>query len=219
MTNLIVHGSAPVALIGGAQVDPELIKTVLQFSTVLVAADGGADAALALGETPVAVIGDLDSLTNKARAAFSKRLYHVTEQETTDFEKALVRIECNDIVAVGFLGGRLDHTMSVLNVLARHRNRRVILVSDHDVCFLAPAHVRLSLTPGCRIGLLPLDAAKVTTNGLRWDILGADYHPVGAISVSNEVAEAEVSICVQGPVLVTLPVGQLAAVIDAVHAR
>jgi thiamine pyrophosphokinase len=55
----------------------------------LVAADGGADRALALGHVPQAVIGDMDSLSDGAPATLADRLHPVAEQETTDFDKAL----------------------------------------------------------------------------------------------------------------------------------
>ncbi len=216
----IVDSSDAVTLVGGA--DPSLadLTTALSHAPILVAADGGADAVLAAGLRPQAVIGDMDSLGPAARSTFADCLHPVGEQATTDFEKCLTRIAAPLIIAVGFTGGRLDHTLAVLNVLARHVNRQVILLGRDDVSFLVPrGHIVLTLPVGMRLSLLPLAEARVDTAGLRWPVVDAAMHPTGYISPSNAVAEPRVDIHAIGPVLVSLPPDALGYVIDAVCGR
>jgi thiamine pyrophosphokinase len=215
----IVSVRTPLALVGGADIGHNDLNTSLLFAPVVVAVDGGADHLLAIGRTPLAVIGDLDSLSDAARAAFGAVLHPVSEQETTDFEKALTRIAAPLILAVGFLGGRLDHTLAVLNTIVRHPHRPVILVSRDDVCFLARPVMSLRLTPGARVALLPLDHATVTTRGLRWDLHNAVLHPTGLISSSNLAQADAVSLRIDGKVIVTLPLSELAGVMAVLQAE
>ena len=52
------------------------LKAALAHAPCLVAADGGADRALALGQVPDAVIGDLDSISAVAQARLGARVHH-----------------------------------------------------------------------------------------------------------------------------------------------
>ena len=215
---MIVDLEDAVTLIGGGPIVAELLTLARAVAPRIVAADGGADDVLAEGLSPVAIIGDMDSLAPAARAAFADRLYHIPEQETTDFEKCLTRIEAPLVIGVGFLGGRMDHSLASLNVLARHRDRAVILLNEADVCCVVPeAGLRLSLPAGMRLSLLPLGAARLWTEGLRWDVDGADMAPDGFISISNEVA-GEVRVRAEGPVLFAVPLEGFDAVVSAVQA-
>lgn len=178
--------------------------------------DGGADHLLAAGVTPAAVIGDLDSLSDRARATFQACLHHVPEQATTDFEKALTRTAAPIVLALGFTGGRLDHVLCVLNVVARHPERAVLLVDAHDVSFIAPTgHVAFDAKAGMRVSLMPVGAATVTVSGLRWPFAQMPMTPDGFTSPSNAAIGGMVTIETDGPVLVTLPRAELAAAMKA----
>jgi len=159
----------------------------------------------------------LDSLSDAARAAFTDQLHYIDEPDTTDFEKVLSRVEAPLILACGFLGGRLDHTLAVLNVLMRFATKPVILLSGDDVVFVCSPEVRLNLPIGCRVALLPMGPVRLSTAGLRWDLKDADLNPVGLVSSSNEAAETEVRIAARGPLLITLPLARLSDAIAAVR--
>jgi thiamine pyrophosphokinase len=219
MSTMIVRSPDPVALVGGADVEPELLNILQSRTKDFVAADGGADHLFKAGMTPTAIIGDMDSVSDKARAAFCGVMHRSTDQNTTDFQKAVHAIESPLVLAAGFLGGRLDHTYSVLNTMSRAALRHVILVSNDDVCFLARqtcTHLRLPV--GTRVGLLPT-SARVDTRGLKWDIKDAAMASDGYISTSNETAKDDVEIYAVGMLFITLPLSALDVAIGAVHAR
>ena len=64
----LVISDRGVTVIGGGATSPYDLQTALAVAPTLVAADGGADRALALGQPPDWVIGDLDSITSGARS-------------------------------------------------------------------------------------------------------------------------------------------------------
>lgn len=171
---------------------------------------------MAAGLTPAAIIGDLDSLSRHSRATFARLLHHIPEQETTDFEKALTRVAAPTIVALGFTGGRLDHVLAVLNVLARHADRAVVLADDQDASFLArTGDTQISVPAGTRLALMPLARVRVTATGLRWPLQEMVLHPAGRISSSNEAAGDAVLVQTDGPLLVTLPRAHLRSALQA----
>jgi len=216
MNNSIVSSLDPVSLLGGADIGMGELNISLSLAPTIVAADGGADHAFAHGLDVAAVIGDLDSLSKDCRAAFASRVHGVPDQDSTDFEKVLNGVEAPYYLASGFLGRRLDHTLSTLNVLVRLPAKTVFLLSADDVVFLAPATLDLHLPVGCRIGLLPFGRVKATSTGLRWNVNGLDLHPTQWVSSSNEVASESVSIQSDGPLFITLPLAQTQAALDAV---
>jgi thiamine pyrophosphokinase len=220
MVDPIVHVLSPVTLLGGADLDNSELNICLKVAPSVVAADRGADHALQHGLSPVAVIGDMDSLSPAAAAAFGAVLHRVSEQESTDFEKCLTRIKAPLIMAAGFLGGRLDHTMAVLGTLARLQAHQVILVSQDDVCVLLPqGRSTWHLPPDVRAGVLPLGQARVTSDGLTWDLAARAMSPDGLVSSSNAVVKPVVTFDVTGAVLLTLPLSASDAVVKGVLAH
>src|SRR6056297_2270812 len=103
-----VHAKAPITLIGGARVASGLLDTVLRHAPEVVAADSGADRALAHGVTPRAVFGDFDSISDDARGRLDPDTLHLMpDQDSTDFDKCMRRLSAPLIIGVGFCGERL----------------------------------------------------------------------------------------------------------------
>lgn len=204
-----------VTVIGGGQVTRSDLALATTVAPLLVAADGGADRALELGRMPDWVIGDLDSVSNRGRAAVPPdRLLHVAEQDSTDFVKCLTRIRAPVVMAVGFAGLRLDHTLAALTALVAQDVGRVIMIASDDVIFAAPPRVTLPLMPGTRVSLYPMGPARGTSSGLEWPIDEIDFAPGGRVGTSNR-ATGLVSLRIQGKMLVILPRECLGTVLTA----
>ena len=201
----------PVTLIGGAQSGNDEISTAMRLAPRIVAADGGAAQVIAAGYRPERVIGDLDSLSDDLRLSLADVIEEISEQETTDFEKCLMRIDAPRILALGFMGGRIDHQLAVLNVLARYQDRRVVLLGAGDCAVIVPKEgLSLSLPVGNRIALMSLGASQAWTMGLRWNLDGQALAPDGMISSSNEVA-GPITVRAAGPVLLSTSAANLPA--------
>lgn len=182
----VLQIDTPVTLLGAGHSKSSCLKEALTHAPFLVAADGGANVAIAAGCMPEAVIGDFDSITDATRAAIpSERLLHVAEQDTTDFEKCLSRIDAPLILGVGFAGGRLDHVMAVWTVLACYPARRCLILGEEDVVFLSPRRLALDLAGGERVSLFPMGAVRGRSEGLFWPIDGIGFAPDGRIGTSN----------------------------------
>ena len=215
MNEIIVQSTAGVTLAGGGGFSHKMLDIARRVAPTVVAADGGADRLLALGCVPQAVIGDLDSISARARARLGERLFPIAEQETTDFAKALRAVTAPFVIGIGFSGGRLDHTLAALNALVVQHDRRCLLLGGRDVTFLAPREFEISLPIGARLSLFPRGPVRGTSEGLRWPLQDLGFSPGGMIGTSNEVT---------GPVrmrfdadlmLVILPRSAMARALDA----
>ncbi|NCV11634.1 MAG: thiamine pyrophosphokinase [Rhodobacteraceae bacterium] len=171
------------------------------------------------GCQPKQVIGDLDSLSPSLRSELDpSRVIHVPEQDTTDFEKLLIRVDAPFMLAVGFMGGRIDHQMAVQTVLTAYAHRKIICVGDEDVMFVSPPEIDLPLDAGTRISLYPMAPVQVRSTGLYWPTDGLSFAPDGQIGTSNKAARP-VTLLPSAPcMLVVLSKTCLDIAIDAMQA-
>lgn len=182
----------------------------------IVAADSGADRLISAGIVPDAVIGDLDSIgPDTIRRIPPERVHRIAEQETTDFEKCLTRVEAPLVLGLGFTGGRRDHELAAFNALVRHPSKRCILVDGQDVCFLGGDRLCLDLAPGDRVSLFPMGEVTASATGLRWPVEGITFAPHGRVGTSNE-ATGPVELRFSAPrMLVILDAAALGAAVKA----
>jgi thiamine pyrophosphokinase len=193
--------SEVMVVFGGVAVRPTpRLRTRLAGSRPVVAADGGAETALAVGLTPDVVVGDLDSLDERVAAQLAERgvpfARYSRDKDATDgqlaIEHALEHGGAGPLLLVGFLGGaRLDQLVANLELLVSLPSQAVLL-DERNEARLLRAGESLRWTPEADelISLVPFgeDAVGVSTEGLRWPL--ADVRlPLGSTrGVSNEPA-------------------------------
>ncbi|WP_226624435.1 thiamine diphosphokinase [Alloyangia pacifica] len=213
MNSGLIRSQSPVLLVGGGDCPPDLLAPLLARTRTRVAADGGAAALLSAGVMPDAVIGDLDSLSQAHRAQIpAERIHHITEQDSTDFDKCLRNIDAPLVYAAGFLGARLDHQLAAMTVLTRRPDRPCLLVGREDVVALCPPTLTLELPVGSRFSLYPMAEVGGSSRGLRWPIDGLRFTPDHVTGTSNETDAPWVELRLDAPrMLVILPLQALPA--------
>lgn len=197
-------------LANGEPPSPELAQRLAAEQDLILATDGAAHHAVALGITPDIVCGDFDSVhLESAQAAFPDTTFLPTpDQDFADLEKALhIALErgAKDITLLGAEGGRTDHTLASFALLLRYQAHADLrLHSDHAIirALAAPPDQteerQLLATPGDTISLITFSGVQgVTIQGVRWPL--DDFAlPIGTHGVSN-IAEAEnVTVRVRG---------------------
>lgn len=182
-----------LVIVGGGTVDADLLRELYASGARLVGADGGADVIAAAGLKPEAIIGDLDSLENPLGWLGRTRMMHITEQETTDFEKALYSTRAPVTVAVGVTGKRLDHTLAALDAASRHAARRhIVFVDEHDLALALTDRFSFTVASGERVSVHPL--APVTF----WRSDGLEY-PLDAVTLAPGVRTGSSNAAIDGP--------------------
>lgn len=162
--------------------------TLAQSATgAVVAVDGGYDSLREWGVTPDAIIGDMDSIRSDIDESVTT--VSIAEQNSTDLEKALRSIDAPLFLGIGFLGGRIDHTLAAMHALVAAADQKVVLIGAEDVVFAAPLAWRAVLPTSTRISFYPLrKVAARRSSGLRWPIEGLVMEGGVQIGVSNETA-------------------------------
>lgn len=184
-------------LVGGRLV-PTPALTALPRPDLVVAADGGARHAAALG-VPIDVwVGDFDS--SGGLEVDAPREVHPAAKDDTDAELA-VRVArdqgATDLVFLGAFGGRFDHAAALaLGAvrLAREGLNVILHSGDESGYGLVPGQVlSLDLPPDTTLSVLALsDLRGLTLTGVRWLLAGADVPLGSGWTVSNETLGGEV---------------------------
>jgi len=199
-----------IIVASGRPLGGEAWKSLVRTGDLIVGADGGAAQILAWGTAPHVVIGDMDSLPDQAQASLAASgcefIVHPRAKDETDLELALsyvVERGFQEVVILGALGGRLDHTLAnvLLLTLPRFAAAQIRIVDDHEEALLVRdgGAVTVDGRPGDTLSLLPLggDAKGVTTGGLTWALEGDTLRFGSSRGVSNEMTGSTACIAVE----------------------
>ena len=206
-----------VVFAGGSRPGARALAAVPAGAPVI-AADRGADHALAAGLQVEVAVGDFDSISSAGLEALERagtRIErHPPTKDATDLELALdaaVALAPRRILVVGGAGGRLDHLLGELSLLASD------VVAEIEVdAVLGRATINvvrrervLAGETGELVSLLALHgpAAGVTTAGLVYALRGETLLPGSSRGLSNVFAEPEARIALESGVLLAVRPG------------
>jgi thiamine pyrophosphokinase len=178
--------------------DSGAARAIVQPDDVIIAADGGARHALALGVIPTAIIGDFDSLSEAEVRVFSDMGVHLlrfpTSKDETDLELALahaVRAGHRPIVIIGANGGRLDQEIGNISLLSNPEFLGADLRIDDGIteAFFITAKASIRGRAGDTISLIPWGnpAEGVSTDGLAYPLSKETLLPYRTRSISNQM--------------------------------
>ena len=187
--------------------DPDAIRKILLPGDAFFAADAGASHILRLGRLPEMVIGDLDSLPEterkKLQASGVSIVQYPQDKDLTDLELAINKVleeGYHRILIVAALGGRLDMTLSNLNLMTRPDLQELDVRMDDGIEQLQIVRGKALIQGrvGDTISLIPWGGAveMVTTSGLRWPLTNAHLELFETRTVSNEMLgdQAEIRV-------------------------
>jgi thiamine pyrophosphokinase len=161
----------------------ERLSELAAQADIVIAADGGAEVAIAHGVRPQVVMGDMDSLPHATLDTLKRQGVEIRQfparKDETDLELALleaVERGASDIVIVGALGGRLDHTLGNIYLLTMPtlKRRHVRMLGDGVEVFVIWDEADVSGSPGDLVSLIPLtpEVSGIETDGLEYPLRG-----------------------------------------------
>ncbi len=194
-----------VILANGTLPNPLFVRRLIDSDDFLIAADGGARYALALGLRPHVVVGDLDSLPAKIQTDLQETgtriLRYPRDKNETDLELALsfaLEQRCSHILVLAALGGRLDQTIGNLALLTAPRLQGLKVRFDDGVeeAFFVRKQAQVQGRAGETVSLIPWggDVSGIFTRGLRWPLNGESLSAHQTRGISNEMLGKTASI-------------------------
>ncbi len=224
MTDVLSHGSASdvVMLVNGAPLASALLRAVahaLDSAALSIAVDGGLVHADRAGRTVDVVIGDLDSVEeralDRARSCGSEIIEYPKEKDATDLDLALQLVderwtgpERPRVLLIGGHGGRTDHLLGNLLTLCapRHERLDITVWAGDEVITVIRGSAVLQANDGRRVSLLAVHGpvTGITTSGLRYALTDATLASGSSRGISNEFLTHSAEIVVGGGVLLAI---------------
>ncbi len=193
----------------GGDAPGKALAPLLSECDHVIAADSGAVHALALGRLPDLVLGDFDSLPaatqDRLSAAGVPMRRFPSEKDQTDGELAILTAaeqNWDEIRVFAWAGGRPDHLLGNLMLLARFPELPLFFVEEDVRIFLVRGQAALSGPAGAGLSLIPLSECRgVKSSGLRYPLRGETLFLGSSRGLSNEL--------LGGPATVSLETGLL----------
>lgn len=201
-----------IVVTGGAAV-PASVRDDLPDSAWVVAADSGLEHARRIGLPVDVVVGDLDSVPERILEGFSGPVeHHPADKDHTDLQLALELVarhgHIDRLIVVGGGGGRLDHLLGNVAVLAApaYAHLRVEWLTGAERVHVVWDHVELHGHAGDVVSLMAIGgpAQGVTTEGLQWPLRGARLDPSTSLGMSNVMQGAIATVNVGEGRLLTI---------------
>lgn len=178
----MLQNSSAVVIAGGPMPPLDWAAPLIQAAAVVICADSGWRLCRDCGVSPLAVVGDLDSLT----ALEIEDLYgrgiaverHPRDKNESDLHLAMQRLSREyqgPVDVLGALGGRLDHTLfnvCAVLLLARKFGLQARLVEPDTLVLPLEKTMRLTGLQGKHCSILPLSAEirGLTLTGFRYGL-------------------------------------------------
>ncbi len=205
-----------VAVVGGGDPLTSVERSTVAAAALVIAADSGVDRAAEAGIDVDVAVGDFDSVSEsglaRAVSAGAQIERFSDAKDETDLELAMlsaIRFDPEEIVVVGLAGGRPDHALASLLLLADSRwsSRRltghvgstsVTVIGSTGLTIDGPSirHTVLRGSPGDTVSLIAIggDAVGVTTTGLEYPLDDEVVRSASPRGVSNVFVDSVADI-------------------------
>ena len=204
-----------VILANGDYGDVDSCKWLLNEADIILCADGGANYAYAMGIIPAYIVGDMDSILPRVMDYYKEQgvkfQRYPQRKDFTDTQLILALAEelnADEIVFLGSLGKRLDHTLSNLycgGELAL-KGRKVWHCTENYSAYLVNQEITISGEVGDIVSVLALtDQAKgVYEEGFEYPLQNVILKKWNPYAISNVLAENEGVIKVREGLLLVI---------------
>ena len=179
----------------GGNIDPANITEHPKGDDLCIAADSGYHNAITLGEQVQLLLGDFDSIGNVKISDKVEKLQVPSEKDFTDTQLAVetaLKRGAEEIVIIGGLDGRLDHTLSNLSILEdlpKKKIHAVITNGRNRVRFLSSTSTLIARSGFRYLSLICLSekAKGVSIEGCKYPLTNATLNRGFQYAVSNEL--------------------------------
>lgn len=167
----------------------------------LIGADSGALFLVNNGLRPDLAIGDFDSVTAQqldaiASVSVDTKVYDPVDKDYTDTELAFRQAldgNPSEILVLGALGSRFDHTLANIHLLAiaEERGVKAFIIDKHNRIALTTSELMVRRGEYSQVSLLPLTetVTGITLTGFQYPLTDATIKIGQSLGISNVLTE------------------------------
>lgn len=180
--------------------------SLLQRDIPIVCCDGAIEALDKFGKTPLALIGDGDSVSEELKNKYLDRWYFIADQETNDLTKAMnycIEKGFKEVAILGATGKREDHTLANISLLIEYSKQvNVRMFTDYGVFVPISQTTTLSSFAKQQVSIFSLDANNpLTSKNLRYPIENRKFKYWWEASL-NEAIEENFTLFTESEVII-----------------
>ncbi len=201
-----------VILANGEYGEMEYYRGHTSDTDLLLCADGGANYAFAMGVIPSIIVGDFDSVRPEVKEYFAKQGVEMRKyprrKDFTDTQLALsiaYDLGAEEVVLLGTLGKRLDHTLAnIFSGLGMVRQGvKIIHYSPECTVYLVGKSLVLKGAQGDLVSVLSLseEATGVYEEGFEYQVRNVAMNMESPFGISNVLTRESGKISIEKGIL------------------
>ncbi len=164
-----------IILANGTFPETKKLLKLLDDADRIICCDGAVNKLVESGREPYIVIGDLDSVKPEIKTEYQDRLVQVIDQNTNDLTKAVnwcAKHNVNEVIILGATGGREDHTVGNISLLAQYAQViSVKILTDKGVFIPISKTTTFDSFVGQQVSVFTLNAAlEISSTGLKYPL-------------------------------------------------
>ncbi|WHH59891.1 thiamine diphosphokinase [Petroclostridium sp. X23] len=199
----------------GDIVDYGFYKDKIGPSDFIICADGGTKHAVKMGILPNVILGDFDSIGkeyfNDEQLENIEFIQYSCDKDETDTQLAVeyaVKLGGTEIVLIGSLGTRMDHSFANISLLKMLLDKGITgkILNEHNEIYLTDTKIKLRGQVGEIVSVLPITevVTGVTTKGLQYALNNAQMTFGVPNGISNVLIEEEIEISIKSGLLMVV---------------
>jgi len=180
-----------IIIAGGSLGNSDRCRAIIKDDDMIICADSGYYHAVEMGVVPYAVLGDFDSADYDAIEC-NKKIHYPAEKDETDTEIAIryaLEQGCDELVFLGFTGGRVDHELVNVFILADMLKRGIgaYIFDGTSYIYITDSRIELSGKPGDLLSVVPITpkVTGITNGGLQYPLYDFNMEMGFSRGVSN----------------------------------
>lgn len=171
-------------------------------SQFTICADSGFDFAIEVGLTPSVAIGDFDSISSRGKHLLEEMnieiIKYPSEKDMTDTELAInyaISKGFQEIIILGGLGNRLDHSLSNIYNLLKYNKHRIKLINSNNEIILLNTDLELE-KDNFYYSIIPLTSDGIIVNlyGFHYESENLFIEMGSSIGISNKIKNKRAKI-------------------------
>ena len=183
-------------IIANGNIDNNILHTILKPNDTIICCDGGSKYLFEEGIIPHYIIGDLDSSIPQIIQFFETKNVVFkkfnSKKDETDMELCIdfaISLGTNEIIILGAIGTRIDHTLTNINLLmkAEDANVKATIVDNNNEIQIIINNITITGKKGDLVSLIPISTyvEGIDTTGLEYKIKNATMTIGKSLGVSN----------------------------------
>lgn len=183
-------------IIANGNIDNNILHTILKPNDTIICCDGGSKYLFEEGIIPHYIIGDLDSSIPQIIQFFETKNVVFkkfnSKKDETDMELCIdfaISLGTNEIIILGAIGTRIDHTLTNINLLmkAEDANVKATIVDNNNEIQIIINNITITGKKGDLVSLIPISTyvEGIDTTGLEYPLKNATMTIGKSLGVSN----------------------------------